>query len=126
MSAAAARPLTCLSGEMSHFETGDFKPNVKFLPDDVYGQALDSIVKACADVLVHTPGDAPKILLGHRIVEPQPDWWFAGGRMQPGERPKDAPGRLLVRELGFRIAPERLRHVASYSFLWARYERRCS
>ena len=48
---------------------------------------MDCIVKACCDVIV-TVADEPAvaslqemIFLGRRQVEPQPDWWFIGGRM---------------------------------------------
>jgi hypothetical protein len=59
------------------------------MPDEEYGRALDCIVKACCDVIVtvvdeqHVVGSPmqEKIFLGRRQVEPQPDWWFIGGRM---------------------------------------------
>jgi hypothetical protein len=59
------------------------------MPDEEYGRALDCLVKACCDVIVSVADGAraagtdmeEKIFLGRRQVEPQPDWWFIGGRM---------------------------------------------
>ena len=62
-----------------------------FLPDREYSLALDCLTKACSDILVEGPkGD---ILLGCRKVEPQPHWWFIGGRSRPGETPKEGARR---------------------------------
>ena len=61
------------------FVTGPFTPQRVFLPDREYGLALDALVKACSDVLV-VSSDGTKVLLGRRKVEPQPDFWFIGGR----------------------------------------------
>ena len=71
-----------------HFVTGDFRPQKVFLPDKEYGLALDALVKGCADVLLtRGEGASLRILLGKRKVEPQPDWWFVGGRTRPGDTP---------------------------------------
>jgi hypothetical protein len=68
---------------------GSFRSYAFRMPDEDYGRALDCLVKACCDVIV-TVADGPcaagssmseKIFLGRRQVEPQPDWWFIGGRM---------------------------------------------
>jgi hypothetical protein len=63
--------------EHPHFVTGNFKPQGVYLGDDEYGRALDCLVKACTDLLL-LDSDEPhcKLLLGKRIVEPQPDWWY--------------------------------------------------
>jgi hypothetical protein len=69
--------------------SGTFRSHAFRIPDEEYGRALDCLVKACCDVIV-TVVDEPcaarsslqeKIFLGRRQVEPQPDWWFIGGRM---------------------------------------------
>ena len=63
--------------EHPHFVTGNFTPQNVFLGDREYGLALDCLVKACTDLLLLN-SDQPdcKVLLGKRIVEPQPDWWY--------------------------------------------------
>ena len=82
-----------------HHNTGGFVSHRKFLADIEYGEALDTLVKACSDMLLISP-DGERIFLGKRKVQPQPDWWFGGGRMFPGETPKESCTRLLNRELG--------------------------
>ncbi|KAJ1450483.1 hypothetical protein M885DRAFT_532230 [Pelagophyceae sp. CCMP2097] len=100
-----------------HFVTGDFEARRVFLADVEYGLALDCLVKGCADVLVTR--QAPlRILLGRRCVEPQPDWWFVGGRARPGEAPQQAAMRNVKRELGLDFDARRFRVVGSYSLVW--------
>ena len=97
--------------------TGDFKPHHKFLSDETYALALDSIVKACSDVLIVRPSD-DHFYLGKRKVEPQPDWWFIGGRSKPGDTTIDAAVRNVKRELGLSFEQSRFRVIATYSFAW--------
>ena len=54
-----------------------------FLPDDEYGIALYNLVKGCTDILLLNPAGT-HIFTGRRCVQPQPDWWFMGGRIFPG------------------------------------------
>eukprot|EP00302_Diacronema_sp_CCMP2436_P039747 CAMPEP_0180018024 /NCGR_PEP_ID=MMETSP0984-20121128/20212_1 /TAXON_ID=483367 /ORGANISM="non described non described, Strain CCMP 2436" /LENGTH=229 /DNA_ID=CAMNT_0021941183 /DNA_START=1 /DNA_END=690 /DNA_ORIENTATION=- len=101
-----------------HFVTGAFVPHRKFLADKEYGEALDSIVKGCTDLLV-TSADGSRVLLGKRNVHPQPDWWFIGGRMMPGDTPATPSARILKRELGLEVGPERIRFVCATTLVWA-------
>ena len=102
-----------------HFVTGDFQPQKVFLPDREYGLALDALVKGCADVLLtRGEGVSLRILLGKRKVEPQPDWWYIGGRSKPGETPEAAAARNVRRELKLDLPLERFEVVANYSFVW--------
>ena len=102
-----------------HFVTGDFQPQKVFLPDREYGLALDALVKGCADVLLtRGEGASLRILLGKRKVEPQPDWWFVGGRTRPGDTPAEGAARNVKRELGLAIETRRFVHVNTYSFVW--------
>eukprot|EP00899_Mesostigma_viride_P012236 jgi/Mesvir1/21012/Mv08067-RA.1 len=56
-----------------------------------------------------------------RKHEPQPDWWFVGGRMRPGETPEVSAARVLRRELGMELADlSRLRPVTHLSMVWAK------
>ena len=99
------------------FITGEFTPRHCFLPDDEYGRCLDTVVKACSDVLV-TDASGSKVFLGQRKVEPQPDWWYIGGRSKPGETPEAAAARNVRRELKLDLPLERFEVVANYSFVW--------
>ena len=120
-------PLTnmLLSASIPHHDTGGFTSHRKFLPDKEYGEALDTLVKACSDMLLVSP-DAKRILLGKRKVHPQPDWWFVGGRMFPGETPAASCCRLLRRELHLEIEPSRLRPICCQSLAWAMREQLCA
>ena len=42
--------------------------------------------QACSDLLLQSP-DGERVFIGKRRVHPQPDWWFVGGRIFPGETP---------------------------------------
>ena len=109
---------------MHHFVTssdGGFVSHKKFLSDEAYADALDSIVKGCSDVLI-MDSSRTKVLLGKRLVHPQPDFWFMGGRMLPGETPSLSISRILKRELGLAITPERLSFVSASSLAWDRRE----
>merc|ERR1712113_995901 len=58
------------------------------------------------------------IYLGKRKVEPQPDWWYIGGRAKPGETTQQAASRNVRRELGLDLPPARFNVIANYSFVW--------
>ena len=79
--------------------------------------ALDALVKGCSDILV-VSSDGSKLYLGRRKVEPQPDWWFIGGRARPGDETRVAAARNVKRELGLDLAPSRFEVLANYSFVW--------
>mmetsp|Transcript_645 Transcript_645/g.1345 ORF Transcript_645/g.1345 Transcript_645/m.1345 type:complete len:438 (+) Transcript_645:50-1363(+) len=99
------------------FITGDFVQKRVFLEDREYGLALDALVKACSDVLVLS-FDGNRALLGCRKVEPQPDWWFIGGRATPGDTTRDAAARNVKRELGLDLDVSRFEVIATYSMVW--------
>lgn len=109
-----------------HFETGTHPKKPKFLNDAEYASALDTLCKGCTDLLL--TDDAGRVLLGKRIVQPQPDWWYGcGGRMKPGETPYESACRLLRRELNLDLTPGEAKHVAAggrfqgvncYSYAW--------
>eukprot|EP00850_Spirogloea_muscicola_P015539 SM000120S25688 [mRNA] locus=s120:147613:149373:+ [translate_table: standard] len=104
-----------------HFETGRYARRDVFLGDREYGLALDCLTKACTDLLVcDGDGDACKVLLGKRVVEPQPSWWYMGGRMKPGEAPEQSISRLVLRELQLDVAPGRFRPLGTHSYAWER------
>ena len=101
-----------------HFTTGPFESHKKFLDDDVYGVALDCIAKACSDFFLVHP-DRERVLLGKRRVHPQPDWWFNGGRMMPGETVPTSCRRLLKRELGLEIETDRVEPYCCSTMAWS-------
>lgn len=103
----------------SHFVTGEYRPVVSFLDDESYARCLDTLVKACNDMLLTHRG---KVFLGKRQVWPQRDHWYGcGGRMKPGESIFEASRRLLMREIKIELPVEelkkRLQTVGHYSFV---------
>ena len=111
-------PLT-LPSMSSHYETGNYTQRKVFLPDDEYGRALDTLVKACTDLLL--TDETGRVLIGKRVVEPQPDFWYGcGGRMKPGETIQASACRLLKRELGLDLENQnhRFSYVGAYSYVW--------
>ncbi|KAL7457965.1 hypothetical protein ACHAWC_009976 [Mediolabrus comicus] len=104
-----------------YHETGTFKSRRTFLPDDQYGVALDNLVKGCTDILLLNPSGT-HIFTGRRCVQPQPDWWFMGGRMFPGETPIESGQRLLKRELGLDITKDRFDVVCAQAFAFGMRE----
>lgn len=103
-----------------HFVTGEYTSHRSFLPDEQYSVALDNFVKGCSDMLI-TDSEG-RILLGKRNVHPQPDWWYVGGRMMPGESPSRSCSRLIKRELGLELAPERFTVFTFNSLLFGMRE----
>ena len=81
-----------------------------------YARALDCFVKGVVDVFLTDPRG--KILLGHRLVHPQPDWWVLGGRMRAGDTPAETARRNAIRETRLDIAPERWEFVCAHTMLW--------
>lgn len=108
--------------ETPQYVTGPFQPQRVFLPDREYGLALDALVKACSDVLILSH-DQKRVLLGRRKVQPQPDWWYIGGRAKPGDTTTAAAARNVKREIGLDLPETRYEVVANYSMVWSyRYQ----
>lgn len=108
--------------ETPQFVTGPWSRDAPvFLEDREYGLALDALVKATSDILV-VSSDGLRVLLGRRKVEPQPDWWFIGGRSRPGDTTTLAASRNVRRELGVDFAEGRFEVVTNVSMVWARRE----
>jgi ADP-ribose pyrophosphatase YjhB (NUDIX family) len=88
------------------------------LPETEYGNALDNLVQANVDVIVHTAESA--ILLGYRKDVPLRGMlWAFGGRMNRGESVADAATRALARELGLNhVGRDRLLLDNVYNVMW--------
>ncbi|WP_433087560.1 NUDIX domain-containing protein [Dactylosporangium sp. CA-052675] len=87
------------------------------LPETDYGRALDNMVQANVDVIVHTSrGD---VLLGYRKDMPLRDmFWVFGGRMKLGETLIDTAVRGLSREVGLAVDRDRLVVDNVYNVMW--------
>jgi len=105
--------------ETPQFVTGPWHRETPiFLENREYGLALDALVKGCSDVLILS-SDGLRVLLGRRKVEPQPDWWYIGGRSRPGDTTTLAASRNVRRELGVDFPEERFEVVVNVSMVWA-------
>ena len=103
------------SFEKRQYKTGVEQRRGRFLPDEVYGQALDSLVVACVDIILIFSN---QIMIAKRNWQPQPDWWIIGGRIHKGELYEEAALRNIYRELNLIIEPERLELFNFYNFIW--------
>lgn len=78
-------------------------------------------MKGCTDILLLNPAGT-HIFAGKRCVQPQPDWWFMGGRIFPGETPVQSCQRLLKRELKLDVGADRLKPVCAQAFAFGMRE----
>ena len=97
------------------YMTGDHQRPGIFLPDDVYGQALDALVVVCVDCV---PVHQGKMLISRRACQPHPYWWINGGRMKKGELYHDAAVRIMLGETRLNLQPERFTLVGYYNLIW--------
>lgn len=51
-------------------------------------------------------------------MEPQPDWWFIGGRAKPGDSTREAAARNIKRELGLDLPVDRFYVISNFSMVW--------
>jgi ADP-ribose pyrophosphatase YjhB (NUDIX family) len=87
------------------------------LPEIDYGRALDNMVQANVDVIVHT--GSGRVLLGYRKDVPLRDmFWVFGGRMKLGETLIDTAVRGLSREVGLDVDRDRLVLDNVYNVMW--------
>ncbi|WP_202638952.1 NUDIX domain-containing protein [Bailinhaonella thermotolerans] len=88
------------------------------LSEPEYARALDHLVQANVDVIVHTADG--RLLLGYRRDLPLRDmFWVFGGRMKPGETLAGTASRILARELGLEVEKDRLVLDAVYNVMWS-------
>jgi len=87
------------------------------LSETDYGRALDNLVQANVDVIVHTSDG--RVLLGYRKELPLRDmFWVFGGRMHRGETTVDTALRNLAREIGLEADRSRLVTDHIYNVRW--------
>lgn len=100
----------------NHYETGKYLKNNTYMDDEEYARALDTIVKACVDILL--TNNKGEILLGKRIIKPYDDWWYIGGRMKTGESIEDTAKRHIKNDTSLEISSERLVFISSNTLIW--------
>lgn len=106
---------------MRHFVSGHFKSRAKFLPEKVYIQVRDSIVRGCIETLIMDE-KKKKVLLAKRGIKPWSRWWTFGSRMVPGESPVNSVVRTVKGDLGLNISSKRLKFLDTCSLLFSMRE----
>lgn len=87
---------------MYHFVEEGFVCRAKRFSDDAYADVLDGIVVCCADCALVS--EDWEVLLGKRTDEPAKGFfWVMGGRMTPGDDPRETAKRVLNREIGLDV-----------------------
>ena len=105
--------------EVTYIEDPNFKMPRKFLPDKIFAEAMESFVIVDADVVFVTKGDRSTLLLARRKAKPvQGGLWFVGGRIYAGESELEGIVRLVKRETGLEIAPERFEYLRMQRYMW--------
>jgi ADP-ribose pyrophosphatase YjhB (NUDIX family) len=97
------------------FVTGNVRQTNRFLADDHYSAALDTLVIVCVDFIPLHDG---KLLLSRRTRLPHASWWVNGGRMRKGELYEEAAARLMREELGLSLEAARFTLFGHYSLHW--------
>jgi len=105
------------------YKTGNFIPHGGHVSNEDYGQILDNVVVSHVNcILVAQEKRLAKMLVVKRTMEPWPDWWIPGGKINPGESFEEAAIRILKRQLSLAIDDRsRFRQLGgAYAFIWAR------
>ena len=98
--------------ENDHFMAGSF------LPQEIYAQALSSLIIVCTDVAIICPSEK-LLFLAKRIVHPMPGYWTIGGRRFAGESAVSAAKRNLSRETGMTLDSFRFTNITDTEVIWA-------
>lgn len=70
------------------------------IPEPLYLQILQYLPIACVDVAIVDQG---RVLLIQRLTPPaEHEWWLPGGRVQKGEKMREAAQRKALAEVGIR------------------------
>lgn len=105
-------------------EEGHKMPRPKFLPEDVYSQAISGFVIDCTDAVI-CDHKRKTIWLAKRNVEPAKNFlWIIGGRRFPGETRAESVQRCFLRETGLNIAESRFNYLLTNEYIWARRQQK--
>jgi len=107
-------------------DPGHTIPGIR-LDDEVYGQAIQRLIKACAaGVLVRVRKDwrgrwRGELVLTRRRIEPAKDLqWVIGGARPPGSDAREGARRNFERETGLLPDTERLHYICTQEHQWSR------
>jgi len=101
-------------------ENGHIMPQSKFLPEDVYSQAISGFVIDCTDAVI-CDFTKKTFWLAKRNVEPAKNiLWIIGGRRFPGETRVESVRRCFRRETTLDIVESRFKYQLTNEYIWAR------
>lgn len=93
----------------------------KWLIDGEYLMIVKNTIIACADAVVTIIGEVGIIYLAKRVVNPQPDLWFIGGRAQmSSDNMVHAIMQNVERETKLKFLPERFTYLCTNDYKFAR------
>lgn len=95
----------------------EFKPQAPFLSEAAQREVLDGRPILCVDVLF-VDYAARQLLLPKRIARPAEGLWFVGGMIKRNTPPEQAAVKVVERETGTAINPEKLSFVGASWFEW--------
>ena len=90
----------------------------KKLPEDIYAQAMSSMIVVCADIAIFCP-KSKALYLAKRIVSPMRGYWTIGGRRLAGEAGTEAARRNLLRETGVDVEEACFSMATSIEVIWS-------
>lgn len=106
----------------TYIEDPQFKMARKFLSDETFAEAIESFIIVCTDVFFIQRTNGGVFLLAPRKAKPMQGFWSVGGRISAGELERDAITRIVKREAGLTVAPDRFEFVRMHRSLWANRE----
>jgi|CXWL01.1.fsa_nt_gi ADP-ribose pyrophosphatase YjhB (NUDIX family) len=89
-----------------YVEDPEFMMPLTFLSEEVYEQALSSLIVVCADTVI-IDREHKTLWLAKRIVPPISTDWVIGGRIGAGEKEQDGAQRIFARETSLNLPRER-------------------
>jgi len=88
------------------------------LSDEAYANAITSFIIVCTDI-VSIDREKKVFHLAKRIVHSAKGIWRFGGRQRAGETMRESCVRLMEKELGLTLTPERFSYVQSTDELFS-------
>lgn len=93
----------------------------KFLSTEVYSEALESFVIACADAMIFN-SERKTVFLAKRAIYAMKGWFTIGGRCYAGETETASIQRIMKRETCLTIGPERFTLIRMHRYFCSHRE----
>lgn len=100
-----------------YVEDPDHKMEKPELSNEVYAQAIQSMIIVCTDAVIVDMGQQA-IYLAERATKPMQGLWWIGGRRFPQENALKSVRRCFKRETGHDFSDERFTFVDIAEYVW--------